>query len=402
MTFTPASPYPANSSIQVYTQYQVRDLIVAAEHGVRRRDEFLAMLGHELRNPLGAITAALRVVDLCGLAADRGVRAREIISRQMGSLVRLVDDLLDVGRLTTGKIALARVPVDLAAVVRRGVTAVASEDSSARIECRAAERVWIQADETRLEQIVSNLLGNALKFTSPDGRVVVEVLAAGGEAVLRVEDTGMGIPPDLLPRIFDLFVQGETELHRPRAGLGIGLTLVRRLVDLHGGRIEAASGGLGLGSVFTVRFPLTAPAVEAAAALPAVTSAAVRRRVLIVEDSDDAREMLRYLLERAGHEVYDAADGATGLERALALGPDVAVVDVGLPGLDGYELARRIRASGRSEMYLIAVTGYGQSEARQRGLEAGFDAYLTKPIGPDRLIEVIAATSARPRGSEGA
>jgi PAS domain S-box-containing protein len=373
-----------------------------AEQANRAKDEFLAMLGHELRNPLGAITAALRVVDLCGLAADRGVRAREIISRQMGSLVRLVDDLLDVGRLTTGKIALARVPVDLAAVVRRGVTAVASEDSSARIECRAAEPVWIQADETRLEQIVSNLLGNALKFTSPDGRIVVEVLAAGGEAVLRVEDTGMGIPPDLLPRIFDLFVQGETELHRPRAGLGIGLTLVRRLVDLHGGRIEAASGGLGLGSVFTVRFPLTAPAVEAAAALPAVTSAAVRRRVLIVEDSDDAREMLRYLLERAGHEVYDAADGATGLERALALGPDVAVVDVGLPGLDGYELARRIRASGRSEMYLIAVTGYGQSEARQRGLEAGFDAYLTKPIGPDRLIEVIAATSARPRGSEGA
>ncbi|HET9681989.1 MAG TPA: ATP-binding protein, partial [Candidatus Limnocylindrales bacterium] len=373
-----------------------------AEAASRAKDEFLAMLGHELRNPLGAITTALRVVDQCGLADDRGTRAREIIGRQMGSLVRLVDDLLDVGRLTTGKIALARAPVDLAAVVRRGVTAVTSEDSLARIECRAAEPVWMQADETRLEQIVSNLLGNALKFTPPDGRIVVEVWAAGGEAILRAEDTGMGIPPDLLPRIFDLFVQGETELHRPRAGLGIGLTLVRRLVDLHGGHVEAASGGLGLGSVFTVRFPLAAPAVEAAAALPAVTSAAARRRVLVVEDSDDAREMLRYLLERAGHEVYGAADGATGLERALSLGPDVAVVDVGLPGLDGYELARRIRASGRSEMYLVAVTGYGQSEARQRGLEAGFDAYLTKPIAPDRLIEVIATTSARPRNPEGA
>ncbi len=373
-----------------------------AEQANRTKDEFLAMLGHELRNPLGAITTALRVVDLCGLADDRGIQAREIITRQMGSLVRLVDDLLDVGRLTTGKIALARVPVDLAAVVRRGVTAVASEGSPSRIECLAAEPVWMEADETRLEQIVSNLLGNALKFTPPGGRIIVDVSAAAGEAILRVEDTGMGIAPDLLPRIFDLFVQGETELHRPRAGLGIGLTLVRRLVDLHGGRVEAASGGLGRGSVFTVRFPLTAPPGDVATAPPAVTSAAIRRRVLIVEDSDDAREMLRYVLERAGHEVHDAADGATGLERALSLRPDVAVVDVGLPGLDGYELARRIRASGRSDMCLIAVTGYGQSEARQRGLEAGFDAYLTKPIAPDRLTEVIAMGSARRRGLEGA
>ncbi len=373
-----------------------------AEQANRTKDEFLAMLGHELRNPLGAITTALRVVDLCGLADDRGIQAREIITRQMGSLVRLVDDLLDVGRLTTGKIALARVPVDLAAVVRRGVTAVASEGSPSRIECLAAEPVWMEADETRLEQIVSNLLGNALKFTPPGGRIIVDVSAAAGEVILRVEDTGMGIAPDLLPRIFDLFVQGETELHRPRAGLGIGLTLVRRLVDLHGGRVEAASGGLGRGSVFTVRFPLTAPPGDVATAPPAVTSAAIRRRVLIVEDSDDAREMLRYVLERAGHEVHDAADGATGLARALSLRPDVAVVDVGLPGLDGYELARRIRASGRSDMCLIAVSGYGQSEARQRGLEAGFDAYLTKPIAPDRLTEVIAMGPARRRGLEGA
>jgi len=365
-----------------------------AERANRAKDEFLAMLGHELRNPLGAITAALRVVDLWGLADDRGVQAREIITRQMGSLVRLVDDLLDVGRLTTGKIALTRIPVDLTTVVRRGVDALTKEGPSPRVECLTAEPVWIEGDETRLEQIVSNLLGNALKFTPTDGRITVGVSAAAGEAILRVEDTGMGIAPDLLPRIFDLFVQGETELHRPRAGLGIGLTLVHRLVDLHGGRIEAASGGLpGRGSVFTVRFPLTAPPAAAAAAPPAVSSAPIRRRVLIVEDSDDAREMLRYLLERAGHEVYDAADGATGLERALSLGPDVAVVDVGLPGLDGYELARRIRASGRNDMFLIAVTGYGQPEARRRGLDAGFDAYLTKPIAPDRLMEVIATAS---------
>jgi PAS domain S-box-containing protein len=366
-----------------------------AEQANRAKDEFLAMLGHELRNPLGAITAALRVVDLCGLADDRGVQARDIITRQMGSLVRLVDDLLDVGRLTTGKIALTRTPVDLATVVRRGVAAVGNEGSAPRIEVLAAEPVWMDADETRLEQIVSNLLGNALKFTPSGGRILVEVSAVAGEAVLRVEDTGMGIAPDLLPRIFDLFVQGETELHRPRSGLGIGLTLVRQLVDLHHGRIEAASGGPGRGSVFTVRFPLTAPPDAVAAAPPAVPPAPIRRRVLIVEDSDDAREMLRYLLERAGHEVYDAADGATGLERALSLSPDVAVVDVGLPGLDGYELARRLRAAGRDHMFLIAVTGYGQAEARRRGLEAGFDAYLTKPIAPDRLTEVIATAAPR-------
>ena len=372
-----------------------------AEQANRAKDEFLAMLGHELRNPLGAITAALRVVDLWGLTDDRGVQAREIITRQMGSLVRLVDDLLDVGRLTTGKIALIRTPVDLATVVRRGVAAVASEGSGPRIEVRAAAPVWMDADETRLEQIVSNLLGNALKFTPTGGRVTVEVSAVAGEAVLRVEDSGMGIAPDLLPRIFDLFVQGETELHRPRSGLGIGLTLVRRLVDLHGGHIEAASGGPGRGSVFTVRFPLTAPPGAVAAAPPAVPDVPIRRRVLIVEDSDDAREMLRYLLERAGHEVHDAADGATGLDRALSLGPDVAVVDVGLPGLDGYELARRIRAAGRRDMFLIAVTGYGQSEARRRGLEAGFDAYLTKPIAPDRLTEIIAKAVPRPPDPDG-
>jgi CheY-like chemotaxis protein len=212
-----------------------------------------------------------------------------------------------------------------------------------------------------------------------------------------VEDTGVGIAPDLLPRIFDLFVQGKTELHRPRAGLSIGLTLVRQLVDLHGGRIEVESGGPDRGSVFTVRFPLTAPPAGGAEPAPAPATVPIRRRVLIVEDHDDAREMLRYLLERAGHEVYEAADGLAGLDQALSLRPDVAVVDVGLPGLDGYELARRIRAAGHDEMFLVAVSGYGQAADQRRGLEAGFDAYLTKPIAPERLADVIA--SAAPGGS---
>jgi PAS domain S-box-containing protein len=374
-----------------------------AEQANRAKDEFLAMLGHELRNPLGAITSALRVVDIWGLADERGVKAREIITRQIRSLVRLVDDLLDVGRLTTGKIALRWVPVDLGAIARRTVAAGAA-DETRRVKCVTRGPVWIEADETRIEQIVSNLVGNALKFTPAGGRITVDVSAAAGEAILRVEDTGVGITPDLLPRIFDLFVQGETELHRPLAGLGIGLTLVRRLVDLHGGRIEAESDGPGRGSAFTVRFPLIAPPTAGAASVPAAAEVRGRRRVLIVEDNDDAREMLRYLLERVGHEVSDAADGPSGLDRALSSRPDAAVIDVGLPGLDGYELARRIRAAGRGEMLLIAMTGYGQTADRQRGLEAGFDAYLTKPIEVERLAELIGTASSdgpRPEGSSG-
>jgi CheY-like chemotaxis protein len=210
------------------------------------------------------------------------------------------------------------------------------------------------------------------------------------EAVLRVEDTGAGIAPDLLPRIFDLFVQGQTGLHRPRPGLGIGLTLVRRLVDLHGGRIEAASEGPGRGSAFTVSLPLAPPPGAAEPPARPTAGARVRRRVLVVEDNDDARQMLRHLLEHAGHEVHEAADGLIGLDRARSLRPDAAVIDIGLPGLDGLELARRIRAAGHADMLLIAVTGYGQPDDRQRSAEAGFDAHLTKPVDPSGLEALLA------------
>jgi len=368
-----------------------------AEEASRIKDEFFAMLGHELRNPLGAITTALHVIDTGAPDDERSVQAREIVARQVRHLVRLVDDLLDVTRLATGKITLGRSPVDLAAVARRVVAGLAATMPTRHLRCEADGSVWIEADETRLEQILNNLLGNAVKFTPAGGRVTVAAAVRDGLAELSVADTGAGIAADLLPRIFELFVQGQTGLHRPATGLGIGLTLVKRLVDLHGGRIEAASEGPGRGSVFTVRFPLRPAPRDAADADPAPGGARVRRRVLIVEDNDDARDMLRHLLERTGHEVHEAADGLTGLDRALALRPDAAVIDIGLPGLDGYEVARRVRAAGRAGMLLIAVTGYGQAGDRQRSGEAGFDAHLTKPVDPLALETLLVNLPLDPR-----
>ena len=354
----------------------------------RAKDEFFAMLGHELRNPLGAITGALHVIELCGPGDERSAQARAIVTRQVRHLVRLVDDLLDVTRLTTGKITLTLRPVDLAAVTRRAVAGLAATAPGRRVECRAPEAAWIAADETRLEQILTNLLGNAMKFTPASGMVSVTVQADDQHAVLRVADTGAGIHPDLLPRIFELFVQGHTGLHRREAGLGIGLTLTRRLVDLHNGRIQASSDGPGRGSVFTAHFPAIEPPVEAPEGPAVVGRRSARRRVLIVEDHDDARQMLRHLLESLGHEVHEAADGISGLDRALGLLPDAVVVDIGLPGLDGYAVARELRKAGRPGTLLIAVTGYGQDGDRQRSAEAGFDAHLTKPIDP-RALDVL-------------
>ena len=366
-----------------------------AEAASRAKDEFFAMLGHELRNPLGAITTALHVIELCGPLDERSGEARAIIGRQVQHLVRLVEDLLDVTRLATGKVSLSLRRIDLAAVARRAVAGAAAPARGRSLTCRAAESIWIDADETRIEQVLGNLLGNAIKFTPADGRITVVVEVEGSEAVLRVEDTGAGIPPDLLPRIFDLFVQGQTTLHRREAGLGIGLTLVRRLVELHRGRIEAASAGPGRGSAFTIRLPAARPPglpPEPRAETPATVAA--RRRVLIIEDNDDARRMLRHLLHRSGHEVHEAAEGIDGLARALALAPDAVIVDIGLPGLDGYAIARRLRETGPPGVLLVAITGYGQDGDRQRSREAGFDVHLTKPIDPLVLDALLAKAGA--------
>ena len=346
------------------------------------KDEFFAVLGHELRNPLGVISTALHVLESTDPRDERGTKVRQILARQVVILVRLVDDLLDVTRLETGKIALSLVPVNLGTAAQRVVTMVVAGEPGRHIACYTGDDLWIQADETRLEQILTNLLHNAMKFTPADGRIMVAVMGEGSDVVLRVEDTGAGIPAALLPRIFDLFVQEQRGLDGAGAGLGIGLALVKRLVDLHRGRIDVTSAGPGRGSAFTIRFARVEPPRRPPVSTPASGKGTIPRprRVLIVEDNDDARQLLRHLLELSGHEVHEADNGTTGLERALALRPDVVLIDLGLPGLDGYEVARRIRAAGRKDVVLIAVTGYGQREDRLRASAAGFDAHFTKPV----------------------
>ena len=363
-----------------------------AEAASRGKDELLAMLGHELRNPLAAIANAVQLLDTGSPPPELARRAHEIIARQNAHLARLVDDLLDVARVTSGKIALVRRPLDLAPAVRH---ALASLTASGRTERHRIEldleTVWADVDETRFEQIVNNLVGNALRFTPAAGAIAITLRAAGAEAVLRVRDTGVGIAPEMLPRVFDLFAQGERAPDRGAGGLGLGLTLVRRIAELHGGRVEAASEGPGHGSTFTVYLPaMAAPPVAITAPVAAARNGAPCR-ILVVEDNGDAREMLQHLLKLAGHEVMEAADGPGGLEATLRGRPDIALIDVGLPGFDGYELARRVRATGDSSIYLVALTGYGQPDDRRQAMESGFDAHLVKPVNPEALLAAIHA-----------
>jgi PAS domain S-box-containing protein len=362
----------------------------------RAKDEFLAMLGHELRNPLGALASAVRLLDLEGRSPSEVSRARAVVGRQLDHLTRLVDDLLDVSRVTTSKVRLSRRTLDLTRAAKGALEALRSHGAldSHQVTFEGPP-AWVDADETRIEQIVTNLVGNAVKFTPPGGTISVKVERAGRDAVLTVKDTGAGISAEAISRIFDLFVQGEGTLDRSQGGLGIGLTLARRLVELHGGTIRAESDGPGKGSTFTVCLPaLDAPASRPSARIPSQPARASSRRVLIVEDNQDAREMLRVLLTIEGHEVHEAVDGPSGLEAALTVRPDIALLDVGLPGLDGYALARSIRArpEGR-DIFLVALTGYGQFEDRRRAREAGFDEHVVKPLDLARLTPLLARAS---------
>jgi two-component system CheB/CheR fusion protein len=363
-----------------------------AEAANRTKDEFLAMLGHELRNPLGAISNAVHVLERLGQPGDATAGARGILARQTLHLSRLMDDLLDIGRVMSAKIVLDRKPTDLYEVAE---SAVATFRESGKVERHvvAFEGVpaWIDADATRIDQIVVNLVTNALKFTPAGGAIKVQVTRTAGTAELRVEDDGAGIDPDLLPRVFDLFVQGRPPLDRLQGGLGIGLSLVKRLAELHGGSVEAQSHGQGTGTTVIVRLPAIAPPRREPEPRAAPEGAAARR-VLIVEDNDDARETLRTLLELSNHIVREATDGPGGIEEALRFQPDVAIIDVGLPGLDGYAVARYLRASaGGKQTRLVALTGYGSSKDALRAREAGFDAHLVKPVDPDRLAKILAA-----------
>lgn len=364
----------------------------AAEAANRGKDEFLAMLGHELRNPLSVIANAVTVMDRAGSDAAAAVRSREMVTRQITHLRQLVDDLLDVARVTTGKIVLNTRALDLAKIARRSIAVLqdARRLASHQIEAELAE-AWVAADETRIEQILVNLLENAVKYTPPGGHIRVRVRPDGHTAVLEVSDTGLGIAPNLLPHVFEIFTQGERTLDRSQGGLGLGLTLVRRLVELHHGRVTAASEGLGRGATFSVMLPRIDPPAIAAEPAPAIPPSARRLRVLIVEDNADGRETLKTILNLYGHEVYEAADGLSGAELAISMGPDIALIDIGLPGIDGYEVARRVRASplGR-QMKLVAFTGYGQEEDLQRAKLAGFDACLVKPLEPAVLERILA------------
>ncbi len=363
----------------------------AAEAASRAKDEFLAMFGHELRNPLSGIASAIEVLNQAEPGSPLAVSAREVIGRQTRHLTHLMDDLLDVGRVVSGKVLLTKRPFDLAALVRRLLDGLKITGEASGHELRVdLQPVWVKADATRISQVASNLLTNALKYTPP-GRgidvIVRPVRAEGGhgdEALLQLRDEGDGIPPELLPKIFDLFVQGERTLDRRAGGLGIGLTLVRRLVEQHGGRVAAESSPAG--SVFSVW--LAAVPAQAEAPPKGVLPEPKRRRVLVIEDNADAANSLRALLELDGHSVELAADGPTGLDTLLASRPDAAVVDIGLPGMNGFDVAKRSRGAGYAGM-LVALTGYGQGTDIKRALQAGFDAHLVKPLDAERLRRLL-------------
>jgi CheY-like chemotaxis protein len=370
--------------------YERLHLIDQLREQDRRKDEFLATLAHELRNPLAPIRNGLELIRLSGSDETMKQHATTIMQRQVDQMVRLVDDLLDVARISQGKITLRREIVDLRAVVDLAIDSERHRLNAKRQRLRvevAPGPTHVHGDPARLQQIVSNLLNNASKYTAADGDIAVELTSEAGHATLTVRDNGAGIPADKLASIFDLFFQLETPLARSEGGLGIGLTLVHRLVEQHGGTITAASPGVGRGSTFVVTLPLApAPRESATAAAPA---AHVPCHVLLIEDNDDAREALRAGLELAGYRVTVAADGASGIDRATTLRPDVAVVDVGLPGVDGYAVARRLREKFGRAIVLVALTGYSQPEDRRRALDAGFDVHLPKPAGVDDLARVL-------------
>ncbi|OON64681.1 hybrid sensor histidine kinase/response regulator [Massilia sp. KIM] len=369
----------------------------AAERKSHAKDEFLAMLGHELRNPLSAISSASALISLPAASPDTVGRAKQIIQRQSQHLSRIVDDLLDLSRAMSGKILLARQATDLAGLVSSCLETfrATGRTTGYSINVELAPG-WVDGDPTRLEQIVSNLLDNALKYTPSGGSIDIALSGEADEVVLQVRDSGVGIPPELLPHVFDVFVQGAISIDRSQGGLGIGLSLVRRLVELHGGSVSADSAGAGSGSVFVIRLPRTEQ-VEAAKPAEAAAGEGGKRPVLLIEDNDDGREMMATMLAVHGYPVHQAADGLAGVAAAVAHLPYAALVDIGLPGIDGYEVARRLRADPATQgIRLIALTGYGLAEDQRRVFEAGFDLHLVKPVNLDRLLEALSEPNGAP------
>jgi signal transduction histidine kinase/CheY-like chemotaxis protein len=386
-------------------QYHNRDVLAERDQEVKQRDQFLAMLGHELRNPLAAIMNAKHLADR--VAAREGAlpngtageleRPLAIIDRQIRHLTQLVDDLLDVSRVTSGKIVLKPTDVDLVPLVRMAAEEVARSRGDRRIDLSLElpdHPLPVRGDPVRVEQIVGNILTNAFKYTPSGGSVDVTVEREGTMALFRVTDTGVGMSAATLSTIFEPFTQADGTLDRAQGGMGLGLTVVRSLVELHGGDVQASSAGLGRGSMFVVRLPLgvsldrTVADRRSDAGRP-VAGNGPSRRILIIEDSADIRESMQALLSELGHQVDVAVDGRQGVERAVALRPDVALVDIGLPLLDGYEVARRVRQALGPNILLVALTGYGQPDDQHRAHQAGFDLHFTKPIDIVLLHDIL-------------
>ena len=387
-------------SQQKETEHQLRE-------ADRRKDEFLAMLAHELRNPLAAIGNAARVASTPGLHARREW-ALQVVTRQVGQLAKLIDDLMDASRVRLGKIELRRDRLDLVQVLGRSIEAILPETGvrGQRVEAALGhESLWVIGDATRLEQVFVNLLSNASKYSHEDSRIHVTATCDGSRATVRVRDEGVGLEPEMLARIFDLFVQGQTSLDRTQGGLGIGLSLARRLTELHGGSITADSAGAGRGAEFVVTLPVVAAAADTDA--PAVQDAGTSRsggsRVLLVDDNVDAARALALLLEAEGFQVFTAHDGIAALTLAAEVRPAVVLTDLGLPVMDGYQVAHRLRNGRESaDVLLVALSGYGADRDRQRSAAAGFDHHLVKPVDCAALVELLHAAAREPRAGDGA
>ena len=376
-------------------QYEIRAQLEERRHASERKDQFLATLAHELRNPLAPIRNSLSILRHSG-TGQPVASVCEIMERQVNHMVRLVDDLMEVSRITRGKIELRRDVVDLAAVIAAAVETSRPLIDSGHHELTVTmprEALLLDADPTRLAQVFSNLLNNAAKYTDPGGRISIEARREGDGAVVTVSDSGMGIPADALPRLFEMFAQVDARDSRAQSGLGIGLSLARSLVELHGGSVSAASEGAGKGSQFVVRLPLaegrTAGAAASAAAAPAIRP---MLRILVVDDNRDAADSLGALLQIIGADVRVVHDGASALRTYDAFQPSVVVLDLGMPGIDGYEVARRIRARpGSADTTLIALTGWGQEKDRHCTEEAGFNHHFIKPVDLDSMKAVLAS-----------
>ena len=385
-------------------QYQIRDQLAALRQADdalrtadRRKDEFLATLAHELRNPLAPLRSALQIMELRGVRDAEQARLVAMMDRQMNVMVRLIDDLLDIARISSGKVTLQRERLDLRSVaeaaIEAGTPAVAAAGHRLRVSL-PPQPIFVLGDATRLAQVIGNLLNNATKYTPPGGELALEVNVDGDDAVLAVQDNGAGIPPDVLKHVFDMFAQVNRTLDRAQGGLGIGLALVRRLLDMHGGSVEARSEGEDRGSVFTVRLPLLRESAQTPRHDPGdgagIRGAARRLRILVVDDNRDAADTLSLLLEASGHEVLTTYDGVSAVAKARDQRPHAVFCDIGMPGMSGHEVAATLRAGGvHPSAALVAVTGWGSEEDRRKAQDAGFDFHLVKPVSVGAIGAVL-------------